>query len=105
MNFADKAVYRAAITLLKEKKLHNAVSLFQRLAAQAELMDYVLQGDLNNRLTPRAVDIGYTAFMASFEQNKDDGGPMDWFNDTKPRIDKAIARIRADLAECKIPNI
>lgn len=48
------------------------------------LVDYILQDDVHNRLTPRVVDIAYSAFMIGrCGKNKDDGGPCDWFNDTK----------------------
>jgi hypothetical protein len=65
-----------------------------------ELVDYILQDDIANRLTPRVVDIAYSAFLlAKHGQNKDDGGPCDWFNDTKPMVIEALAKIRKDLAE------
>lgn len=68
----------------------------------AALVDYVLQDDLHNRLTPRVVDIAYSAFMLGRSgKNKDDGGPCDWFNDTKPMVDAKIAEIRAALARMK----
>lgn len=68
----------------------------------AALVDYVLQDDLHNRLTPRVVDIAYSAFMLGRRgKNKDDGGPCDWFNDTKPMVDAKIAEIRAALARVK----
>ena len=63
-----------------------------------ETLDYVLQDDLHNRLTPRVVDIAYSAFMLGRAgKNKDDGGPCDWFNDTKPMVDEQIGKIRAAL--------
>jgi hypothetical protein len=64
------------------------------------LTEYILQDDLHNRLTPRVVDIAYSAFMSGRTgKNKDDGGPCDWFNDTKPMVMEALAKIRKDLAE------
>jgi hypothetical protein len=64
------------------------------------LTEYILQDDLHNRLTPRVVDIAYSAFMSGRTgKNKDDGGPCDWFNDTKPMVLEALAKIRKDLAE------
>lgn len=62
-----------------------------------ELARYVTQDDLHNRLTPRVTDIAYTAFMAAKQPNDEDGGPSDWFNDTKPTVQKAIAKLRRDL--------
>lgn len=62
------------------------------------LLAYVLQGDLHNRLTPRVVDVAYSAFMSGLSgKNPDDGGPCDWFNDTKPMVVEAIAKMHKDL--------
>lgn len=68
-------------------------------AAWTNLLAYVLQDDLHNQLTPRVIDIAYTAFMLAKEPNKEDGGESDWFNDTKPAIEVAIAKLRKDLTE------
>ena len=68
------------------------------LTAKLELANYVLQDDLNNRLTPRVVDIAYTAWqLGRSGVNKDDGGPCDWFNDTRPKVMDCIASIRAAI--------
>jgi hypothetical protein len=69
--------------------------------AWTDLLGYVLQDDLHNRLTPRVIDIAYTAFTLALERNKDDGGPTDWFNDTRPTILKLIEKLRKDLAESR----
>jgi hypothetical protein len=77
----------------------------QAIAAQpaaplTELVDYILQDDIQSRLTPRVVDIAYSAFMIAKQgKNKDDGGPCDWFNDTKPMVMDALTKIRKDLSE------
>lgn len=71
--------------------------------AWTNLIEYVLQDDLHNRLTPRVVDIAYTAFMLAKEPNKEDGGNSDWFNDTRPSVMKAIAKLRKDLVEFTSP--
>ena len=71
--------------------------------AWTNLIEYVLQDDLHNRLTPRVVDIAYTAFMLAKQPNSEDGGNSDWFNDTKPSVMKAIAKLRKDLVEFTIP--
>ncbi len=69
-------------------------------AAWTDITAYILQDDLHNRLTPRVVDIAYSAFMIGRSgKNKDDGGPCDWFNDTKPMVMEQLAKIRKDLAE------
>ncbi|MBB3256909.1 hypothetical protein [Paraburkholderia sp. WP4_3_2] len=66
------------------------------------LLAYVFQDELHNRLTPRVIDIAYTAFMSgACGKNKDDGGPCDWFNDTKPVVEIAIGKIRKELAEAR----
>ena len=63
------------------------------------LIDYVLQDDEHNRLTPRVIDIAFSAFMAAKSgKNKDDSGSCDWFNDTRPMILQQLEKIRTDLA-------
>ena len=57
------------------------------------LVAYILQDDLHNRLTPRVIDIAYTAFMLAKQPNKEDGGESDWYNDTHPKIQELIAKI------------
>lgn len=69
----------------------------EELLPWTDLLAYVLQDDLHNRLTPRVIDIAYTAFMLAKQPNKEDGGDSDWFNDTKPAIKEAIDKLRADL--------
>lgn len=71
----------------------------EEFAAHADLLTYVLQDYVHNRLTPRVVDIAYTAFRIAKRQNDDDGGPTDWFNDTKPTVMEAIDKLRKDLME------
>lgn len=71
----------------------------QTLAAHTDLLTYVLQDDVHNRLTPRVIDIAYTAFMQAKQPNTEDGGASDWFNDTKPVVARAIAKLREDLME------
>ena len=64
------------------------------------LVDYILQDDVHNRLTPRVVDIAYSAFVIGrCGKNKDDGGPCDWFNDTKPMVLEQLAKIKKDMKE------
>ena len=65
--------------------------------AWTNLLAYVLQDDIHNRLTPRVIDITYTAFMLAKRPNTEDGGASDWFNDTKPAITKLIEKLRKDL--------
>ena len=70
----------------------------ERKPMTEELVDYILQDDIHNRLTPRVVDIAYSAFVIGRSgQNKDDGGPCDWFNDTKPMVMEQLKKIRKDM--------
>ena len=71
----------------------------EALKAKMELVDYVLQDDIHNRLTPRVVDIAYSAFVSGRGGRSEDGEPCDWFNDTKPRVVAWIDKIKKDLAE------
>lgn len=81
-------------------------ALYTRAAQQpnqqplTELVEYILQDDIHNRLTPRVIDIAYSAWsFGRSGKNKDDGGPCDWFNDTKPMVTEQLQKIRKDLAE------
>lgn len=65
------------------------------------LVAYILQDDLHNRLTPRIIDIAYTAFMLGKRPNTEDGGESDWYNDTRPTVLEMIAKIERDLEEKK----
>ena len=67
--------------------------------AWKNLLAYVLQDDMHNRLTPRVIDIAYTAFMQAKRPNDEDGGASDWFNDTRPAVKEMIAKLRKDLIE------
>lgn len=71
----------------------------EALRAKIELIDYVLQDNLHNRLTPRVVDIAYSAFVSGRGGRSEDGELCDWFNDTKPRVVTWIDKIKKDLAE------
>ena len=72
--------------------------------AWTNLLAYVLQDDMHNRLTPRVIDISYTAFNLAKQPNPENGGASDWFNDTKPTVAKMIAQLRKDLIkDCKAP--
>jgi len=63
-----------------------------------KLLAYVLQDEEQNRLTPRVIDIAYTAFMIAKQPDAEDGGSSDWFNDTRPVVKKAIEKLRTALA-------
>ena len=65
--------------------------------AWTNLLAYVLQDELHNRLTPRVIDIAYTAFMQAKRPYNEDGGASDWFNDTRPVVRELIAKLRKDL--------
>ena len=66
----------------------------EALLAKIDLIDYVLQDNLHNRLTPRVVDIAYSAFTVGRRDT-----PHDWFNDTKPMVMEQLAKIKKHLAE------
>lgn len=61
------------------------------------LVAYILQNDLHNRLTPRIIDVAYTAFVLAKQPNKEGGGESDWFTDTRPVVLELIAKIEKDL--------
>lgn len=65
--------------------------------AWTNLLAYVLQDELHNRLTPRVIDIAYTAFMQAKRPNDENGSASDWFNDTRPVVRELIAKLRKDL--------
>jgi len=69
----------------------------ETLREAQSLVTYILQDDLHNRLTPRVIDIAYTAFMRAKDKNDEDGGDTDWFNDTRPLIIEAIAKVERDV--------
>ncbi len=69
---------------------------------RTEKLDYFLQEEENNRTWPRLIDIAYTAFMRAKGKNDEDGGPTDWFTDTKPMIDAEIERARGRLLPAAI---
>lgn len=66
----------------------------EALRAKMTLVDYVLQDDIHNRLTPRVVDIAYSAFTIGRRDT-----PHDWFNDTKPMVMEQLAKIQKHLTE------
>lgn len=71
----------------------------------AGLVAYITQDDLHNRLTPRIIDIAYTAFMIRAQgKNSDDGGPCDWYTDTRPVVLEAIAKLKRDLDEAQVQD-
>lgn len=88
-----------AIDAAREQDRARAAAPSDPLAAHRDLLTYVLQGDVHNRLTPRVIDIAYTAFMQAKQPNAEDGGSSDWFNDTKPVVEKAIDKLRKNLME------
>lgn len=100
-DFRDKEWRREAATWAAAWKacLNRNRPTDEELRRDSELVDYVLQDDIHNRLTPRVVDIAYSAFrLGRCGKNNDDGGPCDWFNDTKPMVMDQIAKIRAAIA-------
>lgn len=89
----DQDVFIAGMTPTPEPAPDDPVA-----EAARELTDYVLQADLHNRLTPRVVDIAFYAWQQGRSgKNADDGGPCDWFCDTRPMVMQEIEKIRAAL--------
>lgn len=82
-------VLREVVQTLQEDR-RDLLDLQQKLR-------YILQADLNNRQTPRIVDIGFAAFMRAKGKNEEDGGPADWSNDTLPDVMVMIEEIKRDL--------
>jgi len=82
-----------------ESQAATIAALEAENARLREIVDYVLQDEMHNRLTPRVVDIAYSAFMRAKEANDEDGGPTDWFTDTKPMVMQAVDRIRQDTLD------
>lgn len=84
----------------------RAMDIVRRAAAMIDesamvdkaLLAYVFDTDNGcDGMHARIVDLCYTAFMAAKAPNTEDGGPSDWFTDTKPNIDKCIARMKTRL--------
>lgn len=105
LNLADTLDQVAAIfscpaaLLLASAELRRLHAENEALKEKLGLVDYVLQDDIHNQLTPRVVDIAYSAFMiAKSGKNKDDCGPCDWFNDTKPMVMGQLEKIKKHLA-------
>jgi hypothetical protein len=84
-----------------DERIRSALTQPEPLLAvsdeREELLAYLLQDELRNRLVPRIVDIAYSAFMAAKEPNNEDGGSSDWFTDTRPTVMKRIEEVRAAL--------
>ena len=100
-NARTEAARNAVIEALSGVQALSAVPARDDRVPEAwtNLLAYVLQDDMHNRLTPRVIDIAYTAFMLAKRPNTEDGGASDWFNDTKPAITKMIEKLRKDLIE------
>jgi hypothetical protein len=56
--------------------------------------------------SPGIMDIAYFAFSMSKQPNKEDGGPSDWFNDTRPEVEKILENLQGkyDAREEGPPN-
>lgn len=97
MDIAGRGKYIHDLRIAIEHERRGGEPADPTLAPYTDLLAYVLQDDIHNRLTPRVIDIAYTAFMCAIKPNDEDGGPSDWFNDTKPVVTKAIDKLRKDL--------
>lgn len=74
----------------------NAKISKEEFARVQPILDRLFNGEGRQR-NGAIIDYCYTAFMRAKEANPDDGGPTDWFTDTKPHIDKLIAGMRRDV--------
>lgn len=55
---------------------------------------------------PTITDLCYTVFMfAKRNVNSEDGGPVDWFTDTKPFVDEFIRKARALTKPTENPHV
>ena len=88
-----------------EASLAAQTALVATLTGAREIVDYVLQEPIHNRLVPRVVDIAYSAFMNAKRPSPEDGGPTDWFTDTYPMVMAKIAEIRAALEAAEIATM
>lgn len=62
------------------------------------LVAYILQEQVLTGMTPRVIDIAYSAFiLGACGKNREDGGSCDWNNDTRPRISAMIKTIRRQI--------
>lgn len=95
-------------TLESAKKRLEKLLYYRILGALAEPSDYIgtvnyiMQDDECNRLTPRIVDVAFSAWrLGRSGENKDDGGPCDWFNDTRPMVMAKIEEIKVALGKAR----
>jgi len=95
---AAKTMCKAAleIELLEEQLAQSreqAANLFKGFKEGAELrgkLDHLL-GESGRSLTPNVRDLAFTIWnYTRFGKNPDDGGPVDWFNDTLPIVEEFI---------------
>ena len=66
--------------------------------ARTDLLTYLFSDPNTDRTTPTIMDLCYTAFLLGNQPNNEDGGPSDWFTDTKPVIERHLRTLRARLA-------
>lgn len=59
-------------------------------------LNYIFQDDTNTAGL-RIIDLCYTAFMRAKDKNDEDGGPTDWFTDTRPLIIEGIDKLRTQV--------
>ena len=65
--------------------------------AGAELVERLF-GGRQQGTHPRIIDLCFSSFLTAFKRNDEDGGPADWFNDTKSRLDPLIEDMKTALA-------
>jgi hypothetical protein len=73
------------------------LALIARVRELETELDFLFSTGNRTGESPRILDMIYTVFMHSGEPNKEDGGPKDWMNDTKPEAEEVIKQARATL--------
>lgn len=68
-----------------------------RLAIENAKMRVFIFGDAKSSRHPNLLDLCFDAFTNADRPNSEDGGPSDWFNDTKPKIDESLREFAAEI--------
>ena len=75
---------------------HKATTLAAanaRLREAQEALEYITREN-GDGSRPTILDLCYTAFMTAKRKNTEDGGPTDWFTDTRPNVAAFVENLR-----------